>query len=115
MEASGPEAEAVAGGARHRHPEAAGSQEEAARGQHRPRPAAVGAGPAGTPTRAPGHHPTPSSSTGHPPPSQGHPRHHLWAEAETASGAAALSTRGSQLTRLTPTAPSSTQATTLRE
>ena len=113
MEASGPEAEAGAGGARHHRPEAAGSQEEAARGQ--PRQAEAEAGPAGTPTRAQGHHPTPSSSTGHPHPSQGHPRHHLWAEAETVSGAAALSTPVSQLTRLTPTAPSSTQATTLRE
>ena len=115
MEASGPEAEAGAGGARHHRPEAAGSPEEAARGQPKPRLAGAGAGRAGTPTRAQGHHPTPSSSTGHPHPSQGHPRHHLWAEAETVSGAAALSTPVSQLTRLTPTAPSSTQATTLRE
>ena len=101
-----------AGEDHHLHPEEAGSQEEAALGQHRQ--VAVEAGPAETPTQALGRHLTPSSSTGHPPPSQDHPRHLLLAETETASEAADLSIRESHPTQLTPTEPSSTQATILR-
>mgnify|MGYP001339088060 CR=1 FL=1 len=86
MEVLGPEAGAEAGAARHHHPrEEAGSQEEAAQDQLRLRLAAE-AGPAETPTQAPGPHPIPSSNTGHPPPpSQDHHPLHLLGEAETAS------------------------------
>ena len=116
MEVLGPEAGAEAGADRHPPPrEEAGSQEEAAQDQLRPRLAAE-AGPAETPTQAPGPHPIPSSNTGHPPPpSQDHLPLHLLGETETASEEAALSIPGSQLTRPTPTAPSSTQATTRPE
>ena len=112
MEVLGPEAGAEAGAARHHPREEAGSQEAAAQDQLRPRLAAE-AGQAGTPTLAQGHHRIPSSNTGHPPPSQDHHPLHLLGETGTASEEVALSIPESQLTRPTPTAPSSTQATTL--